>query len=134
MEFMLRARHLDLLEVYYATGVKFHDSLLHSMGDVKALVDDDDNVYAIGGFENHNVWMLCTDLVERDKILFLRSTKKLLQDVMKKEGYLKNYVWIGNDLHVKWLEWMGAEFEEPLYYGYDSQPFKEFYFRPKGSE
>ena len=47
---------------------------------------------------------------------------------MKKEGYLKNYVWLGNDLHIKWLKWMGAEFEEPIYYGYDGQPFKEFYF------
>lgn len=134
MEFMLRARHLDLLEVYYATGVSFHDSLLQSMGDVKALVDDDENVYAIGGFDNHNVWMLCTDLVETNKILFLRSTKDVLKEVMKKEGYLKNYVWLGNDLHVKWLKWMGAEFEEPIYYGYDGQPFKEFYFKPKGCE
>nr|DAL01398.1 MAG TPA: internal virion protein A [Caudoviricetes sp.] len=134
MEFMLRARQLDLLEVYYATGVSFNDSLLQSMGDVKALIDDDENVYAIGGFDNHNVWMLCTDLVETNKILFLRSTKKVLQDVMKKEGYLKNYVWLGNDLHIKWLKWMGAEFEEPIYYGYDGQPFKEFYFKPKGCE
>ena len=76
MEFMLRARQLDLLEVYYATGVSFNDSLLQSMGDVKALIDDDENVYAIGGFDNHNVWMLCTDLVETNKILFLRSTKR----------------------------------------------------------
>jgi hypothetical protein len=134
MEFMLRARQLDLLEVYYATGVSFNDSLMQSMGDVKALIDDDENVYAIGGFDNHNVWMLCTDLVETNKILFLRSTKKVLQDVMKKEGYLKNYVWLGNDLHIKWLKWMGAEFEEPIYYGYDGQPFKEFYFKPKGCE
>lgn len=134
MEFMLRARQLDLLEVYYATGVSFNDSLLQSMGDVKALIDDDENVYAIGGFDNHNVWMLCTDLVETNKILFLRSTKKVLQDVMKKEGYLKNYAWLGNDLHIKWLKWMGAEFEEPIYYGYDGQPFKEFYFKPKGCE
>ncbi len=134
MEFMLRARQLDLLEVYYATGVSFNDSLLQSMGDVKALIDDDENVYAIGGFDNHNVWMLCTDLVKTNKILFLRSTKKVLQDVMKKEGYLKNYVWLGNDLHIKWLKWMGAEFEEPIYYGYDGQPFKEFYFKPKGCE
>ena len=104
------------------------------MGDVKALIDDDENVYAIGGFDNHNVWMLCTDLVKTNKILFLRSTKKVLQDVMKKEGYLKNYVWLGNDLHIKWLKWMGAEFEEPIYYGYDGQPFKEFYFKPKGCE
>lgn len=132
---MENARPLDLEEVYYATGVTFEDSFLHTMEDTLVLLDEEDRVYAIGGFpKGHVVWMLCTKRVEENKILFLRSVKSIFKEFIDKKDWLYNYVWMGNELHVKWLKWMGAEFKEPLYRGIDNQPFRLFYFEKEVSK
>lgn len=134
-DFMKHARSLDLAEVKYATGLSFEEHSLRDLAGTLALVDKTDRVYAIGGYDkNHVVWMLCTTRVEENKIKFLRFIKKYYQDVIDKEGWLYNYVWLGNELHVKWLEYMGAEFFSGETHVWNGQLFILFNFIKKEGE
>lgn len=133
-DFYANARPLDLLEVEYARGVAFGDSNIDELRrNTMALVDDKDNVYAIGGYYSHVVWMLCTNKVEQNKIKFLRFIKDYYSKVIEKEEWLYNYVWLGNELHVKWLKWLGATFKEEIYKGTNDSEFMLFTFSKEGS-
>lgn len=50
-----------------------------------------------------------TERVEQHKITFLRFTKRLLEDYLKRYAVLGNRAWLGNQLHIDWLTWMGAK-------------------------
>lgn len=133
-DFLKHARPLDLAEVKYATGTSFEDTSLHELEDALVLVDEKDKVYAIGGYKNHVVWLLCTSRVVEHKIKFLRFMKSYYQKVIDKEGWLYNYVWTGNELHMKWLKYMGANFFPQKYYVWNGQPFILFNFIKKEGE
>ena len=118
MDFMNHKRPADIKEVEIMAELNFGDIPVLDYADAKVLVDDDDNVYAIGGVQEvvedgyklNIVWMLCTDKVEQHQVAFLRAAKKLLVMYLDKYTHLANWVWLGNEQHVKWLKWMGAQF------------------------
>ena len=56
--------------------------------------------------------MLCTGMVERHKTKFLRAAKRMLDEYLEKYTHLENFVWLGNEQHVQWLKWMGANFHD----------------------
>lgn len=110
-DFLENVRPLDLKEAE-AEGAIFVETPLKEL-DCMCLVDEDDNVYAIGDIEPQNdavgyVWMLCTRRVETNKIAFLRASKELLKAAFKSYAVLGNKVLLENKLHVDWLTWMGA--------------------------
>ena len=114
VDFMARCRSDDMKEAN-RLGVKLEDQTINSMRNTVALVDDNDNVYAIGGIQaiderRGEVWMLCTYRVEMHPIAFLRASKTLLENHLELFETLENRVWLNNNLHTKWLQWLGAEF------------------------
>jgi hypothetical protein len=118
MNFMESKRPADVREVELMNGCDFYDVPVVDYADATVLVDDNDDVYAIGGVQQiveegvilNFVWMLCTDKVEKHQIAFLRAAKDLLNRYLEKYIHLENWVWLGNEQHVKWLKWMGADF------------------------
>lgn len=109
--FLENVRPLDLKEAE-AEGAIFMETPLKEL-DCMCLVDDNDNVYAIGDIEPQNdavgyVWMLCTHRVEENKIAFLRASKGLLEASLQSYVVLANKAFLANKLHVDWLTWMGA--------------------------
>ena len=118
MNFMESKRPADVREVELMNGCDFYDVPVVDYADATVLVDDNDEVYAIGGvqevvedgFKLNFVWMLCTGMVERHQTAFLRAAKDLLKSYLEKYIHLENWVWLGNEQHVKWLKWMGANF------------------------
>lgn len=127
LQFYLTARTLDLCEFALGSNVAFGDTPLSELSDSLVMKDEEGVVYAIGGFVGTTVWMLCTNAVEKKPIGFLRETRRLLKEVLKVVPYLENYVWLGNDLHVKWLTWLGAEFGDTTPDGM----FQHFKFKGK---
>ncbi len=118
MNFMESKRPADVREVELMNGCDFYDVPVVDYADATVLVDDNDEVYAIGGvqevvedgFKLNYVWMLCTGMVERHQTAFLRAARELLKTYLDKYTHLENWVWLGNEQHVKWLKWMGAYF------------------------
>lgn len=114
-DFKENARPLDLQEVLLSSGQVFEDTPLRDLIISNAIVAIDtetNEVYAIGGIieKEHTVWMLCTYAVEKNPIKFLKFSKRVLKDALVQYDYLTNKVWIGNELHTKWLSWLGAKF------------------------
>lgn len=115
-DFMNHARPLDIKEAELTGDTPFHELELSEFKDTYVIVDEQDRVYAIGGI-NYGyikpvVWMLCTIRVEERPVEFLRYAKVLLKNFMSQHTHLWNLVWLGNPVHIKWLEWMGARFYE----------------------
>ena len=120
LNFMEAKRPADVREVEIMNNIDFYDIPAADYADAQVLVDENNEVYAIGGVQSHvvdgmqlnYVWMLCTGMVERHQMKFLRAAKKLLDDYLEKYTHLENFVWLGNEQHVKWLKWMGANFHD----------------------
>lgn len=55
-------------------------------------------------------WMLGTDDLRRCWSL-LRECRKLLDSYTKKYRLLANAVWSKNEVHIKWIKWIGFQFE-----------------------
>ena len=114
-DFLEHARPLDIQEAEM-DGIKFTDLPLSDFPGFQPVVDEEGNVFAIGGVVEEDtdigaVWMLCTERVEQHKIMFLRFTKRLLEDYLKRYAVLGNRAWLGNQLHIDWLTWMGAKWD-----------------------
>lgn len=124
---MQDARQADLMEHHHMTKQYFSDLNISELADTFCLYDEDRNdVYAIGGVDKCTVWMMCTHKVEQHPIPFLRFCKDYLRHWQKTYNYLSNYVWLGNELHVKWLKFMGAKFDKTI--EVNGHKFQYFYF------
>lgn len=131
-KFYVNARSEDLKEFWIPTHEKFVDSYIEDFSKTLCLYDEETNdVYCMWGVEDIGeiddiIWMLCTNIVEQHPVAFLRFCKEYLKGLLEDHKILVNYVWLGNDLHVKWLKWMGAKFGETIII--NGEPFQYFYF------
>lgn len=130
-DFVMNAREKDLEEFYIPLKQAFIDTPLEEFNTALCLRDELGDVYCIWGVEDTEdiddiIWMLCTDKVEKHPVAYLRFCKEYLKGLLKDHKILCNYVWLGNDLHVKWLKWMGAKFGETIII--NGEPFQYFYF------
>lgn len=112
--FMNDARKEDLYEVYAMHGKKIEDFVLSSFQGVECVYEGD-KIFGIGGIDDDYIWLLCTHEVERQPVKFLRGIKQILKLKIKDNKILRNYAWLGNPLHIKWLKWMGARFNDKIY-------------------
>lgn len=134
-QFKQNARELDVLEVaiqHPTCPVQMWDYEIVE-GSMVAVSDDGKTVYAVGGVERDispcSVWMLCTNAVHDCPVEFLRFTKTIYQIWINGNGHMWNYVWLGNDLHVNWLKWLGAEFSHKVII--NNEVFQKFDFYAK---
>ena len=130
-QFIIIARPDDLLECYHVTQESFEDTLINDLSNTYCLYDADGmDVYAIWGVDKEEIesviWMLCTKRVEENPVTFLRYCRNYIKRLLDQYPLMHNYVWLGNDLHVKWLKWMGAKFGETIII--NGEPFQYFYF------
>lgn len=74
-----------------------------------------------------SVWMMGTDGIEKHKMFFLRQSGKCLDKLFEPFSLLWNCVDKRNDLHIKWIKWLGFSFlREIPKYGEQGKPFLEF--------
>lgn len=125
-DFFAHARERDLLEWQIGTNEAFANLLMSELANADCLVDKDTNeVYAIGGIEDNIIWALCTYRVEEHPIPFLRACRPIKKRWVKHKVH--NYVWTGNPLHIKWLQFIGAVFDNSIVY--NNETFLHFYIK-----
>jgi len=73
------------------------------------------------------IWMLATPDLVKHQIKFLRGCKGALEELHDRYPVLWNCVDERNEVHIKWLRWLGFKFimRHP-YYGVEKRPFLEF--------
>lgn len=96
-------------------GKRFEQLSVADFVNCEAVVDEDGELYAIGGIEVHTdeqdiIWLLCTYLVEEHPIKFLKGILALHKRNLELHPKLWNVVWLGNPKHIEWLKWLGARF------------------------
>jgi len=57
-----------------------------------------------------SIWLLGTPEIETIKIQFLRESRKWLEEVGQDYDLLTNVVHEDNQLHIRWLKWLGMSF------------------------
>ena len=129
-------READLNEVQAASGLDPCDALtLCVEASVKPYVAviDEDPILLCGAVDAHMepptgvVWMLGTDRIQEIQRQFLREGKDWLGILHEPFDVLWNLVDKRNELHIKWLKWMGFQFlREVEEHGFEKRPFYEF--------
>ena len=115
-ELAVTMRPEDVAEIMHSSGrsplktlwLGFHASeVLHTIewqGRVVA-------IFGVAAGTNMGIpWMLGTDDLRRCWSL-LRECRKLLEGYTQKYHYLTNAVWSKNEVHIKWIKWIGFQFE-----------------------
>ena len=59
------------------------------------------------------VWMLGSEDLTAEPRAFVEKCLEHLPDLFIRDT-LCNYVWSGNTVHIRFLEWLGAEFDDPI--------------------
>jgi hypothetical protein len=73
------------------------------------------------------IWLLATDDLKLLTIPFLRENKEVVNFLNKKHKVLHNFVDCRNQVHIKWLKWLGFQFINKVEkYGVEKRPFYEF--------
>lgn len=74
-----------------------------------------------------SVWLMGTDAITNHPRTFLRHSKEYLEKVAEPFSLLWNCVDKRNDVHIRWLKWMGFTFiKEIPSFGEQRRPFLEF--------
>jgi len=85
---------------------------------------DDNGLYCSFGVTNAGnvgvAWLLGTRRLVEVKKYFVVNSKKWMNDLMIGYDCLTNVVMKSNELSVKWLRWLGAEFSDCQFDGYMS--------------
>lgn len=77
--------------------------------------------------QNGSIWMVGTDLVDEMGMAFLRVSRQWFDQLMKQYDTLGNAVDARNEVHIKWLKWLGFDFLAPVPMGPYNLPFIPFY-------
>lgn len=128
-------REEDKQECFLTLGLNPEQSLLLSfrLGETFTVQWGDEVVAMFGHYGYPGMvgvpWMLASPLLSKIAKSFLRECREYVQAMLKVYGRLENYVWVENQVHVKWLQWLGFEFDPPAPYGINDQPFQRFFMK-----
>lgn len=127
-EFSKNIRKMDAEEVKVVSGKPFDDHLFFLISHVEdvRVIKCDGVLLGIGnwyqaqldwGIYSKDVigWMLLTNAVEDHKIEFLRWSKEIVKTLLEAYPAITNVLYAKNELHVKYLNFLGAKFwEDPF--------------------
>jgi hypothetical protein len=129
-------RQEDVDEIYAASGLGPWPAVqicVEHTPEPMVGVDEKDDPVCIGGVAPTGdpmvgaVWALCTQYVEFHKVSFLRRSIPWVHLWQSQYPILTNCVDERNELHIKWLRWLGFTFiRRHPQWGYEKRPFLEF--------
>ena len=103
----------DAVVMSYATSSKCY-----------SVKDEYNNLYCsfgvapIKGTNIGSAWLLGTRRLPKIKKFFLQHSKERMEELLVGFDYLTNFVMRTNTLSIRWLEWLGAEFNDCHLDGY----------------
>lgn len=77
------------------------------------------------------VWLFLGEIKEEDRYYVAKQTKRFIKAILQEYSYVYNYVDVGNDKIIRWLEFLGAEFSEPEEFGLYGNKHMRFEIRRK---
>lgn len=77
------------------------------------------------------VWLFLGEISDKDRYYTALQTKRFIEAILQDYSYVYNYVDVGNDKIIKWLEFLGAEFSEPEEFGLYGNKHMRFIIRRK---
>jgi len=129
-------RKADIDEVWASNFFTPHDALLASVeaSHYSTAVVVDEEPIAILGLVVRDVltgvgipWLLASDSAMMNKRLFFDLSPGAITEMLEVCPTLYNYVDARNRASIRWLKWLGFEFEEAQPYGALGLPFHRFY-------
>jgi hypothetical protein len=78
------------------------------------------------GEHNGIMWMLATDRLEDFGREFLRRSHEWVEKLHRKYQVLGNCVDARNEVHIRWLKWIGVNFVGECVHGVEGRKFLEF--------
>ena len=86
-------------------------------------------IFGVGGQKGGTgtPWMLASPLLKNIGKSFLRESKAFLDEMSQEYSMLYNVAWSKNEVHIKWLQWLGFEIRPATPMGPDGELFHEFY-------
>lgn len=138
--FMQRIRLDDVREYEAHSGNPIGflgDSLMGLVGQeqeayAEAVHTPEGILVAIGGWDLLGAsWFLCTDAVQEHARAFVRHIKDRRDALLKAVHVVTNEVWLGNAVHVRFLEILGAEFSD-RHFTRGGLTFTRFFIHQKG--
>jgi len=119
-------REEDMLEIL---GLMSHprDAIIFSYATSSkcySVKDEMNNLYCsfgvahIKGTNIGSAWLLGTRRLPKIKKFFLKHSKEKVEELLNGFDYLTNFVMRTNTLSIRWLEWLGAEFNDCQYDNY----------------
>lgn len=137
LRIMRQIRDTDMAEYEAVTGKPWStigpgllETLQNPLEVTTAVWTEDDQLVAVGGFNMAGrCWFICTDLVEKHPKGFCRIIKQHRDMVHQNGAVCHNVVGLQNELHVRFLKWLGAEISPKVTHrgGWD---FSHFYIPP----
>jgi hypothetical protein len=127
-------REDDYREIKAVTGLPPLLSLLTGLKSSQVplvICDNQDKVVAMLGVVPNgligSIWMVGTPDLKRISISFLKNCQDVFTVLKNNFSVLHNYVDARNELHIRWLRWMGFSFiKKHQTYGIEQKPFYEF--------
>lgn len=74
-------------------------------------------------------WLVGSDKLSGSSKAFLRRCRKYAMQMLRAYPELENYVDARNETAIRWLHWLGFQFDEPEPYGVSGLPFHRFSMR-----
>ena len=72
-------------------------------------------------------WMLGSKNLPKHSRAFLRRNKVYMNEMRSRFTLMFNYVDIRNTVAIRWLKWLGFEFDAPVLYGVEQRLFSRFW-------
>lgn len=127
-------REDDYREIQATTGLPALLSLIHGLkkSQVPLVICDKNNkvVAMLGVVPNGligSIWMVGTPDLKKISVSFLKNCQGVFKVLKNNFHLLHNYVDARNELHIRWLKWMGFTFiKKHNHYGIEELPFYEF--------
>lgn len=123
LEFAKNIRHMDAEEVKIVSGKPFEAYIGYLLKHLKEFmtIKCDGVLLGIGGWYQEMLdwglysegvvgWLLLTNAVEDHKIEFLRWSKRIVKTILNGYPSITNTVYAKNELHIKYLKFLGAKF------------------------
>lgn len=60
------------------------------------------------------LWLVTTEIVAENKFLFVRNSQRWIEEALKIYPEIIGDCIVGNDPAIRWLKWLGAEFQAPV--------------------
>lgn len=86
-------------------------------------------IFGVGGQKGGTgtPWMLASPLLKDIGKPFLKESKAFLDEMSQEYSLLYNVAWSKNEVHIKWLRWLGFEILPAVPMGPDGELYHEFF-------